>query len=490
MKQVFSSLKAMVLILVFSLFTIACSGDFFPKDVPFNVDTKTTDITLANSEIISLNVLQSTIIAHQNTALYNFLDASDFPAGASNGVSQNCLASGTKLFTISRDALDLNGKPSVYQVGDTLSASYDQCDDGNGTIYNGTVNATYTKIKGLNPTFVKADTFNCVANLSNELSLGEVRGLLNAPSNLTTVNTTLDANLDNNLQPISYSAYRLVDNSGVPLNIYFVVGDDLRFFPHSDKIDVQVLKRSSVPSLGTSGGGVISTIDTMLGFFTVQKNESIIIVNMRSKIKGNQSKASSLGGDQIFSLVSTAESEEYCQRYERTLSAQVTNLSTQKSGITTTLNGAITLFESSQNLIRHDKSIVNSNFFTKVKQGNLESNFEMLNATLAKSNDIVSGAYSTQALGDIISSSLFGRMSLATSKPFEGQIGITYPTLGVLTASGVGLERIVINSLDEKMRLDIDYNGDASGNGFSDIDDRIFTTWADLFDHKFLKAIF
>lgn len=159
----------------------ACNGSYtaFESDQDFDIDVKTADIRQDNAELIALATYQSAFLGHFQSAAYDFLDASDLPIDADLTVEKSDLPEG--FVPASQDnqfkRICSNGGKALYsytrnsgeahKTGDKVSISYEDCDDGINE-YNGSMTATYTKIKGLNDRFMVSDTDQCMAKLQGD----------------------------------------------------------------------------------------------------------------------------------------------------------------------------------------------------------------------------------------------------------------------------------------------------------------------------------
>jgi len=413
----------------------------FESDQTLGEDRKTTDIIEdENTELIALGTLQSTLFAHQNSALYNFLDASDLPAGSDENGTLICSnasdeITATVAYDFSRSALDTQGNPSAHKVGDTISVTYDNCSDGRGAVYNGTLSARYSEIRGLNETFVEVDTDYCVATLQEELSI---------------------------------SSSDVID----------VSGHEVRFTQVGDAINVQVVETSVVSSDESE-----QQIDTIVDTFFVPITSDVLIVN--SRVSTSDTAITSIDGDQVYSLVDGQYKEEACQRYERTLSATLTGFSTDKDNLLTTLDGTVELLLVSDNLSTVDASIQNSSFTTTVEQGELTEIFSMSDYTVSAVFNSVAGVYRYELSGYVTSDALFGTVQLVTQSQVNGNLSEKYPFVGTLRVLGVELEQIWMTIKGQEIELSVDYNGDTTGNGMSDNDKLFSTTWDELIARDF-----
>lgn len=149
---------AYALLIILSL--SGCEGD-----VPFGENNRTVDFELENAESISLGVLQSTVLAHRYLPIFNYLDASSANLnGASLGVIP-CALGGEIVVEFSREP------GTVHRAGDLVSVFYEQCQDLDGIIYNGSISGAYHSVEGLNKAFVGNTTEECVGLVQDAESI-------------------------------------------------------------------------------------------------------------------------------------------------------------------------------------------------------------------------------------------------------------------------------------------------------------------------------
>lgn len=421
----------------------ACNGSYtaFESDVDFDKDVKTADISLENAEKITLSAYQSAFLGHYQSAAYLFLDASDLPedvqpTGLDKQVQRDCdninNVVGTATYTYPREAGE------VHKVGDRLSVVYDNCVSGDRK-YNGTLTAKYTKIKGLNKRFVNISTNECVENLKKDLSVD-------------------DANILN-------------------LN-----GDELQFTRISDELRVEVYLYEP------SSEDADERTKVLKDKYFIPKSTNTILVHQPSSLPDDA--VTSENGDQVYSVVDAVSKRQRCQSFERTLNVNFDQFSTDKLGyLYTSLNGTVTLLETQESQQRINQSFVNSNFTTLVKQGNMTEVFTMKSYSVEKALSLTKHSYAYEFDGLVSNTNVFGGViQLGTPVNLLGSMSNDYPHTGNLEIKAKGLEQI--NLLPNYLKLDIqvDYNGDSSGNGFGDIDSIIYTTWEKLFTRDFQES--
>lgn len=435
MSQAWASFTWKLVLLSNFLLIAGCNGSYtaFEGDKQINVDKKTVDVETENAESLSLAALQSAYLAHYRAPLYQFLDASDLPDDAHllqapNTYERVCTHGGTAQYTFSRAAA------TTHKPGDTISVRFDNCGEG-AALYNGSLSGRYTKIKGLNATFAGINTQTCLANLQQELSLSDHQ-------------------------------------------VITVEGDDVRFSQVSDTLVVEVLQY-----IYTEVDGQLEREDIILQTLSVAKNEKAIIVN--ELLNRPAAAVTSENGDQLYSVKELKATRQLCQGFERTLSVTLRDFSTKIDDVTTALNGSVTLFEAQQSVKRVNQEIVNSNFQTRVIQGNLEQAFSMIDYRVQKAVNFANNSYAYLFEGSVSSPALGGRVELTSLGKLFGNFADPYPFSGSFEVKGRGLERVNLIVTNLNVRIQIDFDGDSTGNGFSDIDVFIDTTWADLFARNF-----
>jgi len=519
MRQVFSPLARIVCVLIYGFLLVACENiddvlffknvgdpDLFQGDPNTDTDKNTTDIELDNAELITLGVVQSTLFASQNTALFKFFDASDLPEGAiytpadgTNGAAYQYVCetdenglTGTITYTDSRKTIDVNVPSPDYQVGDTVSVKYfgepdsegldsgSGCMDINGNVYRGTLSAKYTEIEGLNPTFKETDTFSCVDNLADELDLNIGFDLAADAPFQDFVSVTLDSALDSEGELIGWYHVWFDEKE-----VYFVVADELQFRAVGGNIEVDLVKYSYIPD--PSALDELLREDTVLGTISYDRHSSAIFANMKSRLIGYDGSLPSLGGDQIYQVVEGIAEQVECQQYERTLSVVVTDFSTEKEGLTTTLNGSLELVSTSENLQKIDAVIKNSAYRTTVKQANLVEEYYMSDFTAATYFDQIGDIYAYNFSGEVSSDAILGSVTLAEGNDFIRYSAEAQPHNGDMVIFGQGLERLQLSVESQFLEILVDYDGDSDGNTLSDIDGQIDTTWSDLLERDFVE---
>src|SRR5690606_8801891 len=118
--------------------------------------------------------------------------------------------------------------------------------------------------------------------------------------------------------------------------------------------------------------------------------------------------------------------------YERTLSVTLNEFSTQKGDLTTILNGSVTLFEAQDTPLRLNQEIINSNFQTRVQQGNLNQSFQMSGYRVQKAVQLATNSYSYLFEGLVSSDAFGGSVELTSAGKLFGNFDDPYPFSGSL----------------------------------------------------------
>ena len=452
----------------------ACNGSYtaFESDVDFDNDVKTADIRQDNAELITLAAYQSAFLGHSQSAAYLFLDASDLPEDAdptavNKEYQRTCSNNvGTARYSYSRDPGE------AHKVGDKISISYENCGEGDYK-YNGSMSATYTKIKGLNDRFTVFTTDQCMAKLQGNLNINE----------LSIDHFTYDSDQDhftvnNDSTRIVYPEEKIDLSSS---RVISVPGDDISFTRVGQYLIADILSNETIEDLN---GGSQSVINTDLSF-SITNNQNIIFI-LRSK-EPTDSMITSIDGDQFYSVVGLENKKENCQGFERTLSVNFNKFSTDRADyLTTTLNGSVSLLEAQKSPSRVNQSFINSKFTTTVTQGFSTEVYSMDDYSVEKAYDVANNTYSYEFIGLVSNTNIFGGLvALAAPGELFGSFDNLYPSSGLLVIQGKGLERIFLDPNDLKIQLRVDFNGDSVGNGFSDVDIFIASTWEELFAREF-----
>ncbi len=438
MKSVASALVYLLLLLSVS----ACDElDIQEDDIDFDRTDRTTDITFENAELIALGATQSVIIPLAYLPLQRFLDASELPSSAfldpapapSSGFMdgpiyrRNCVGGGYARYQFTR------ASGETHRPGDRILLDYDACIDAVGVERNGRISARYTAVEGLNKRFVENDTETCVANLAARISGSETR-------------------LD-------------------------VSADTVLFYRRGALIDVH--EANEVPQ-GEDGGTQFET----QAVHTFTEQDKVIIVNSVANATG----PASLGGDEVYSLVSGSHLREKCQSYRRTLALTMSSYRADVGGMEVILSGSVTYEQQTEDDRVHVSGTVNSSYRVTVNQGATQSVFDFYDADIAYIENFVTGATGMRPNGMLRSSALFGTVELESILTLEGVASQPLPDKGRLEVNGRGLERLFLDPDENAVTLQVDFDGDSNGDTFPDIDDTIFTSWLRLLSRDFVEA--
>jgi hypothetical protein len=440
MRQVLRLPQKIVLVLIQLSLLTACEGvddillfknvgdpQVFQTDEDFNVELETVDIEIETSEEMTLNVLQPVLFSHQNLPLYLYLDDSD--ASELENLCVNADDGGSVSYTASRTA----GQP--HEEDDTIALSYENCVTASGDVFNGSMSASYSEIIGLNNTFIEVDTGYCVNRLQDEL----------------------DVNGD---------------------DVVYLTANDVRFKPVASNIEIEAISVSYDDETGAYQEEVINT-------FSVPNSVNAIVVN---ETKGVEEGALvSIGGDQVYSIEDGESKKEDCQKYDRTLTAQLDGFSVQTDTFTATIDGEVDIFESSDNFTRFDRYIVNSDFSITIDEGASTREFTMTDFEIKQSLDFSENSYHYSFSGNLSSEAISGQLFIRTTNALKGLID-DYPHAGVVVLNARDLEQILLVMSAERIVLQVDADGDSDGNGVTDVDRIFSTSWQDLVQRDFLLA--
>ena len=268
-----------------------------------------------------------------------------------------------------------------------------------------------------------------------------------------------------------------VDNN----NIINVTGDEIRFTRVSDELKVEVIL------IEESSGEDEQRVETVNYEFFVDKTEKAIVIQQPTNLPLNA--VTSLDGDQVYSIVAAESEKKLCQSFERTLSVRFNDFSTNKTDYlltSTSLNGSVTLLDAQETANRINQSFINSDFQTTVTQGYLSQSFNMKNYRVDQEVNISRNSYAYVFEGLISNTNSFGgQIELTNTVKLLGGFDGDYPYGGVFEFKAKGLERVRVEVKNLLLVLRVDYNGDSTGNSFSDIDISINTSWQELFARDF-----
>ncbi len=419
------------LLLLSNLFVLAACTE----DIDFDRNDRTVDVRLDNAEMISLGVLQSTLLAHTYLPLFDFLDASELPdrviAQGDGSYLLNCVVSGTVLYTASRAAGE------QHQAGDRVQAEFDLCDNGNGTIYDGSYSASYRGVSGLNKHFVMIDTDSCLAAIQERISGLET----------------------------------LIE----------VSGDEVFFTRNGADMRVTV---NNLVSASEGAAAVYELVEEYL----VPKGVNAIVVNRRTNLPA--AAVTSIDGDDLYSLVDNLAVTENCQAYERRLAMTYASLSIERGGMVLVIDGSVNVKQNSLDSKVLESAIDSSTYSVRVTQGRSENTYNLKGFTLAQTLDPETGVYSISLDGSISSSVFGGLLELQndSQRQIIGRLQNDFPHSGLVRLLGQNDEQIALVFNGQNIAVQVDFDGDNNGDLRSDIDQVINTTWAELIARDFQQS--
>ncbi|MFT7371968.1 MAG: hypothetical protein ACI9T9_000647 [Oleiphilaceae bacterium] len=426
-----------------------------------------------------------------------------------------------------------------YVAGQRVEVKYENFVNELGWVQNGRLTAKYTKTEGLNSGFGEADSVSCLVNLHSDLTdktkidetelltqlldtqveglvVSDIMSMNGVP--LSSVLTTRDSNMlitDIRLSSKELnSLFATFELDGVGnlngVTVIDVVADSVRFIHLADELKievygkVQIFNEDGSPLLEdgrptfeiiTDGFGepILDSDDQqiiaqkILETYILTEDEKVIVINHSGETTDNQ--IASINMDQVYSVLSLEVEEVNCQSFERELSASLTKLSVRKDNITYGINGSLHMIEGTEDNIRFGREVRNSSFTTTVSQENRIEVYHMNDFSISYIQGSEFGSYTFDTvLGGSISSSAFpGLLTVLQSKIITGQDGNDRPNSGELTILGQGLERIYATFKDFTVFLEIDFNGDSTGNESSDVDSIIEPSWDDLVNRDFIQ---
>jgi len=498
MRQLISSLAVISQVLICALLLVACESD---QD--FDTDNQSTNIKLENAEQIALGVIHSSLLSQVDTALFDFLtleisndEVVEDTKGLGYLVSKTCDGGGKMDYQTSRHPIKGDGFPARYQKGDALTVTYDECDDALGSVFNGEVEARYTSIKGLNNTFLEVDSPHCVANLMDDwedISNNDHSDIIADADAIISSLTETDALLDNKntFESFSYKKYEVVivlgdelvfkkDANGTYAESAFFTDTDLE--PDDEFSGLEREKDVWTYSIDPDDDYIF--VNLQLG----RSDDGQVLLNGDKRVGEDENGLVYLSkGNRVWSFVDGEDEVINCQRYKRSLIADVKNLSTTKGELKTTLDGLLDISQSSTNFKRLDNSILDSSFDIKVKQNNANASYRMRSFTVLNMIDSETGVYKLDVSGRIKSDDLFGTVEL-TGSFVTGHMAEEHPDAGFVMILGKGLEQILVTIQAFQIGLDIDFNGDTTGDAAPDFDAGILTTWDALLERDFKEA--
>lgn len=475
MGQPLTLLSRNLIPLICCLIISACNGSYtaFESDRDIDIDTKTADLEQDNAELKLLGVMQSAFMGHYQSKAYDFLDANDLPAtpptsltetGGTVTVSYDCSTAGSVTYTYTREAGE------EHKKDDRVSVDYDNCVEGNETL-NGTMSAKYTSIEGLNKRFTTITTDQCLLELQDKLSM-------NSASHQEYTYDALNQvyGRDDGVTFAKESQIAISNKS-----VIFVTGDELIFTRVANDIRVDL---QTVELVETEDKGQEKEVTLELSFLLSEDDKALFILQPSEP---TDTMVTSIDGDQIYSLVEADDTLEKCQRFERTLKATFDGFSTDQSGfLKTALDGTVTLYEAQDTPERVDQFIIDSDFKTIVTQGSVTDIYTMKDYRVEKQVNLANNSYAYEFDGFVSNSSVLdGNLQLTTFDKLYGSSLNQYPDTGRLQVLAKGLESMIVTASNLSIALQVDFNGDSTGNGLGDSDITINSTWSELFARDF-----
>ena len=480
MSQALASLSRNLLAFFTCTLLVACNGSYtaFESDRDFNVEIRTADIEKDNAELKTLAAIQSAFFGHYHSAVNEFLDASDLNINASRTATLGkkeyeylCPNGGSALYTYTRDSGE------EHKVGDIVSVIYDEyeCLEDDAT-YSGAMEGRYTQIKGLNNRFVELDTTQCLARVQDNLNIND-----------TYINSAEYDNqngfyiINGNEIFLRNNEIEFTNNAAV-----YLKGDELRFERVGNDLMVDLLRVSFVDDTDDDIDNEEKVISVELSL-VIKESQKVIIV--LEPLNQSSEMVTSIDGDQIYTIEELKDEKQECQSFQRTLNVSLTDFSTSKVGfLQTILNGSVSLEEAQETPNRMNQSFVDSDFTTTVVQGNSRQTYTMKDYRVEKAINFANNTYAYEFEGLVSNTDVLdGVIGLTTVGKLYGSLGSDFPSSGIFELQGKGLERINLIPDNARLVLQVDFNGDSTGNGFADIDTFINTNWVDLFERNFIE---
>ena len=446
-------------LLLCALIVSACT-----EDIDFDPNDRSFDITVENSEQLALNVFQSTFLAHFYLPLHDFLDGSDLPEDAiamGGGYFRSCDLGGTAEYTFSRASGD------EHKAGDTVSVSYDQCQNEVGIVHNGKLSGAYSSVDGLNSTFQQINRNACASALYEEF--GDFTFYL--------------GNFDVNDNPF--------------------VADDVRVRQLEDQfyVDYVMLDDSDDPQHIVQGTSVWGATDTVLIINNKLARDEDLSSDTETVYKFVGAANPSLGGDEFYVLEAGVLVKQNCQKYERSLNLSFDGLSTGVDGaINIEISGGLKISEGSENFIVTKKEVVNSDYQVDVTQGNLRAQYNLkgMDISRTESSDNQSFTYTHSGQLAIGRASTVDGVAVATES--SGVVDLTtvilmmgfeediLPNIGIFAVLGQGSETLNITAESDRAKFDVGYDGDNNGDGRVDFEERFYSFWQDILNRNFTQT--
>jgi len=154
--------------------------------------------------------------------------------------------------------------------------------------------------------------------------------------------------------------------------------------------------------------------------------------------------------------------------YSVTVLGSFTNLSLTEAGETLSLNGNVTLAESTQDGVVFTTTLSGSSVTFSDSTGDAGT---LTGFVVNGTDDFNTLAYSADSSGTLATVDLGGSVQYRTTTPFQG-IGADYPSTGVMVVTGAANSSETITAVNS---IDLTIGVDADGDGV--IDQTVNTTW-------------
>lgn len=199
------------------------------------------------------------------------------------------------------------------------------------------------------------------------------------------------------------------------------------------------------------------------------------------------SGVTSFDGDLVYSLVERELVTEKCQRYVRTLDANIESLSVTRDDITYALDGRMELVNVSNNLDTIETAIEDANIDVTVTQNNLVQNFRFSDFSFDRTLQTSTGGLTYKIVSGRVQNSLHeGDILFLQSFVYDSQF-FDYPQDGDVFLTAQGLEGMsMVLGANNNIFFQVDYNGDSNNDGLGDADETFFSTWPDLLNREFI----
>lgn len=460
---------AIILVFVMTNVLAGCSDvkeAVVGEDLPEDQNNRNIDVEFDNAEFLTLGLLRSAYQTHRHLRFYDYLDAADLSQAAidQQDAFDEIACPGVDL----QNTYFINGnevaKPAPGHVAVVISrnqstdAFYDVEDASQNVLKSIPLDTAVLDDEPLSGEKYKVgDRVNVIYNgcideegvtHNGELTLEyeEIKGLNDRFSVLTTEQCLVD----------------LIEKYELDLVPIQKLGESLTLVPNGRGQSLYVDEEDS---------GVI------------------VYPEDRKAIVLNSDGVTSVDGDRVYSMIDRDLEEHNCQAYERTIDADIHNLSAIKGDVEFVANGTGSIIETSLGYGVVESQLSDATVDFEVKQNNTVDEYAYV--------DLV--ATRTQVLSNL--STTFGVTGEATAEMFRGtgRVAVVqvyddyvqeYPYRGVLSISGRGLESVNVLATDqEQLSIRVDFDGDSDGDGQLDFDDDpIDTTWTKILNREFILA--